>query len=252
LIYRKTLQKPKEQDFFFSWLVQRRLAKPIVYALKNSPITPNQVSIISILVGFVGVYYLFIGRYQTDLLGILILHFAAILDCVDGDLARTRGINSKLVGKFADYIKVIILDPLIPIGIGIGLVNNGYSLWWFISIVIVSFWKIAPQFAREHVVVRSLSNSKIDSINKELFLDPQQKMRKKQRSLIGWIIFLIKSIIGLPNALLNTVLILSILGYFIPEQSYYWIKEVLLLMIIVSYFGFFMIALIGEVKSLKK
>lgn len=67
MIYRETFQKPKEQDFFFSWLVQRRLAKPIVYLLKNSSITPNQISVISILVGFVGVFYLFFGGYQPDL-----------------------------------------------------------------------------------------------------------------------------------------------------------------------------------------
>ena len=50
--------KPKEDDFFFSWFIQRRIAKPLVILLSPTGITPNQISVLTIFVGFVGIFFL--------------------------------------------------------------------------------------------------------------------------------------------------------------------------------------------------
>ena len=253
-VYRK---KPKDNDFFSSWLFQRRIAKPIVLLLAPTSITPNQISAISVIVGLFGIFFLFKGLPIYDLIGIIILHLAAILDCVDGDLARTREMEFSLTGKFADYIKVIILDPLIPISLAIGLVNQSESIWWIISIVTASFWKMAPQFAREHILVRSLEKHP-ELVSKEkaipLFLDPQQSIKNKssRKNIFQLFVKLVKLIIGLPNALLNTLFVLSLLGLiFLSPLNYIILKKYLLGLIIVSYMGFFAKALLFEVKNMK-
>ena len=253
-VYRK---KPKDNDFFSSWLFQRRIAKPIVLLLAPTSITPNQISAISVIVGLFGIFFLFKGLPIYDLIGIIILQIAAILDCVDGDLARTREMEFSLTGKFADYIKVIILDPLIPISLAIGLVNQSESIWWIISIVTASFWKMAPQFAREHILVRSLEKHP-ELVSKEkaipLFLDPQQSIKNKssRKNIFQLFVKLVKLIIGLPNALLNTLFVLSLLGpIFLSPVNYIILKKCLLGLIVVSYLGFFAKALLLEVKKLK-
>ncbi len=246
-------QKEKELDFFFSWLVHRRIAKPIVFLLLRSRVTPNQVSVVSILVGLVGIYLLAIGNNTTDLSGILILHLAQILDCVDGDLVRSRNMESTLLGKFTDYIKTIIIDPLIPIAFTFGSVNQGYSIWWLMAMIVVSFWRIGPQYAREHVVVRSLEDKeKIHDLDAALFIDPQKKMASKNNrfSILNFGIKMVKGIIGLPNAMLNTILLITLFGFATQFEIYNNIKLILTIIIIFSYAIFFVLSLKNEVKTL--
>jgi hypothetical protein len=80
----------------------RPLGFRIALLLKSTPITPNAITVISIFVG-VGACLLF---YPADsllinLVGFLLLVFANILDCVDGQLARITGIKSK-IGRILD------------------------------------------------------------------------------------------------------------------------------------------------------
>jgi hypothetical protein len=250
-------QKPKDQDFLSSWLFQRRIAKPFVLLLAPTKITPNQISLISVLVGLIGIILLSFGTPLRDFLAVIILHIAAIIDCIDGDLARTRNTAGTLHGKFADFVKTLMIDPLIPIMLAVGLVNTGSSIWWLIAILIVSFWKIAPQFSREHVVIRSLEKYPELPQNKlaeTLFTDPQQQIKRQpeHRSLFQQASRIVNLIIGLPNAMLNTLLLLTGSGAFLLNFRHYTaFKNAFLALVIASYFVYSLKALILEFGKLK-
>ena len=99
--YRRT-KKPK--DILWNRLVARPLAAVLLVPVAKSPITPNQVTFISLAV-FVVAAALLVGLpgYAGLLIAVAVLELSYILDCVDGQLARLRGTTSP-VGAHLDFL----------------------------------------------------------------------------------------------------------------------------------------------------
>ena len=94
--------------------------------LKKTFITPIHVTLASIIVGLYSFYYFLKGDAYHDLIGILLFQLSFLLDCIDGDLARLRSENRvKLSGMYFDYLRSLLLEPVLPIFLTIGLVING-------------------------------------------------------------------------------------------------------------------------------
>jgi phosphatidylglycerophosphate synthase len=93
--------------------IQDPMAKQIVRFLKNTPVTPNQVTYFSVLVGFSSGYAFSFASQASLVLGGILLEITLVLDCVDGQLARAKGMSSEwgrlidgIAGYFA-YLAVI-------------------------------------------------------------------------------------------------------------------------------------------------
>ena len=87
--------------------IQDPIAKQIVRFLKNTPITPNQVTYFSVLVGFASGYAFSFASPESLILGGILLEATLVLDCVDGQLARAKGMASewgRLIDGIAGYI----------------------------------------------------------------------------------------------------------------------------------------------------
>ena len=80
--------------------VNRPLGRYLSKILIRAPISPNQVSIVSMLVGILSGCF-FTGRYFIS--GGLLLQLSAMIDCVDGDLARALYKESRF-GKWLDLV----------------------------------------------------------------------------------------------------------------------------------------------------
>ena len=121
-------------------IVDRTFYRPIGFKiaklLKNTSITPNMITVLSIFVG-VGAGFLF---YYDNLLynigGILLLVCANILDCVDGQLARLTGIKSK-IGRNLDGFAGDLWFASIYIGFALRLANE-YGTYWFFALAVLS------------------------------------------------------------------------------------------------------------------
>lgn len=86
--------------------VQDPLAKLIVGVLKNTWITPNQVTYFSVIVGFASGYAFSFASTTSLILGGFLLEATLVLDCVDGQLARVKGMASewgRLIDGIAGY-----------------------------------------------------------------------------------------------------------------------------------------------------
>jgi phosphatidylglycerophosphate synthase len=107
-------------DKYFNRPVGRLLSKMLVH----TPVSPNQVSVAATLLGLVSAWLFAGGNYLAALCGAILLQVSAIVDCVDGDLARVLFKESTL-GKWLD----IVGDQIVHIGvfaaIGIGLYRAG-------------------------------------------------------------------------------------------------------------------------------
>lgn len=104
-------------DGFVDRLLNRPLGRPLSKLLVRTSISPNQVSIVSILIGIVSAWFFARGDFVT---GALFFQLCAIIDCVDGDLARALFKQSRL-GKWLDLggDQVVHFSVFAAIGIGV-------------------------------------------------------------------------------------------------------------------------------------
>jgi phosphatidylglycerophosphate synthase len=98
-------------------LFNRPLGRPLAKLLVHTPITPNQVSIASILIGVASAWFFARGNFVA---GALVFQLCAIIDCVDGDLARVSLRQTRL-GKWLDLggDQVVHFSVFVAIGIGV-------------------------------------------------------------------------------------------------------------------------------------
>ncbi|MEM9488850.1 MAG: CDP-alcohol phosphatidyltransferase family protein [Myxococcota bacterium] len=101
-IYRAS-KKKKDINWWTEW-VCRPPAAVLVYALRNTPITPNQVTFLSLVVCAVA-GAIFVGQsgHAWVVLAALVFELSFILDCVDGQLARYRD-TSSVLGHLLDFL----------------------------------------------------------------------------------------------------------------------------------------------------
>jgi phosphatidylglycerophosphate synthase len=107
-------------DRFFNRPIGRILSKILV----RTSVSPNQVSVISILIGVVSGWFFATGRFLT---GAIVLQICAIVDCVDGDLARAL-FKQSFTGKWLDLIGDQVVHFAVFMGIGVGVARQNPSV----------------------------------------------------------------------------------------------------------------------------
>jgi phosphatidylglycerophosphate synthase len=101
-IYRAS-KKKKDINWWTEW-VCRPPASALVYALRNTRITPNQVTFLATFValGSCALFVVLPGWWGA-IVAALVFEFSFILDCVDGQLARLRKTASQ-IGHHLDFL----------------------------------------------------------------------------------------------------------------------------------------------------
>lgn len=128
----KSIETENKIDRIFYRPIGFRIAR----MLRGTGITPNMVTVISIFVG-AGTGFMFYHNNLTyTIIGILLLVFANILDCVDGQLARLTGIKSA-IGRILDGFAGDVWFASIYIGFALRLAND-YDTYWFFALAVVS------------------------------------------------------------------------------------------------------------------
>ncbi|MDD4514144.1 CDP-alcohol phosphatidyltransferase family protein [Massilibacteroides sp.] len=128
----KSIETENKVDRVFYRPIGFRIAR----LLKDTGITPNVITIISIFVGGVVGYFFYVNNIVYTIIGILLLVFANILDCVDGQLARMTGIKSA-IGRILDGMAGDIWFTSIYIGFALRLMNI-YDTAWFFGLAVLS------------------------------------------------------------------------------------------------------------------
>ncbi|RLG77281.1 MAG: CDP-alcohol phosphatidyltransferase family protein [Thermoprotei archaeon] len=105
------LYLPKSTDGPVSRYINRRISGPMTYLIVRLgiPLTPNQVSVISFLLGVVAAWLYLSGMPIAA--GVMV-QIASIVDGVDGELARLKKMTSKR-GAFLDAVLDRLVDILV-------------------------------------------------------------------------------------------------------------------------------------------
>lgn len=128
----KSIETENKIDRIFYRPIGFRIAR----MLRGTGITPNMVTIISIFVGAAVGFMFYHDSLTYNILGILLLITANILDCVDGQLARLTGIKSA-IGRILDGFAGDIWFASIYIGFALRL-SHDYGTDWFFALAVLS------------------------------------------------------------------------------------------------------------------
>jgi phosphatidylglycerophosphate synthase len=101
-IYRSS-KKKKDINWFTEWIA-RPPGAVVVYFLRNTKITPNQITFASAFVGAGAcAMFIFLTGWAWLVAAALVFEFSFVLDCADGQLARHRKIASP-IGHLLDFL----------------------------------------------------------------------------------------------------------------------------------------------------
>jgi phosphatidylglycerophosphate synthase len=137
----------RESDGFLARHISRRVSRPLSLVLAQTPITPNQVTIMNTLLGLFAAYLLARGSYWHQLAGSLLFVLCVIADGIDGEIARLK-LKESNFGHLLDVITDNIVHLAIFLGLGAGLYrSSGDSLYMGL------FWLLVGGFLLNIVVV---------------------------------------------------------------------------------------------------
>lgn len=164
---REITQKEKiegrERPWFYTSL-QRGPSIYITRILINTSVSPNTISVFSILSGVIGSMLLVTPTQTTFILGILLCYLHILLDKVDGEIARYKK-QFSLRGVFLDEINHLVVPTLFFVGMTFHLllyVSLEPRTLFFVLIsgiaaaiavsLIRTGWSLAPQiFAKKYI-----------------------------------------------------------------------------------------------------
>jgi phosphatidylglycerophosphate synthase len=123
--------KASLKDMAVEEMVDLYLFRPIAFVLVKMiyrfPITPNQLSLLSLIAGIAaGVFYSF-GDHRSFIYAGLLYTLSHILDCSDGMIARLKK-NGTPIGRIIDGWADYITSVAVYIGLLIGLHNGAFQL----------------------------------------------------------------------------------------------------------------------------
>ena len=128
--------------------MDRNFNRPVVLAsrlLIHTPVSPNAISVVATGIGVLSAIYFARGEAHLMILGAVLLQCSAIIDCVDGDLARISHKESR-TGKWLDLggDQLVHLCLLASIGMGLYRMHDQSGPWLWLGIaaalgVVLSF-----------------------------------------------------------------------------------------------------------------
>ncbi len=103
----------------------QRAARVLVRPLVKSPVTPNQVTVATLVIALAGAWLMAVGQFGWGA-GLFVL--ARFMDHFDGELARQKGMSSRL-GYYLDYVAGTGSYGALFMGMGMGLMDGPLGGW---------------------------------------------------------------------------------------------------------------------------
>lgn len=129
----KSSLKMVEVEEVFDLFFYRPLAFILVKTIYSTKITPNQLTVISIIFGITAGCVYATGSPYSCLYGAILFTLYNIIDCSDGQLARLKK-NGTHTGRIIDGAADYITATAVFIGLGFGYPVKSYDhkMWWLL------------------------------------------------------------------------------------------------------------------------
>ncbi len=100
--------------------INKRLSFPLTKTLLNTSLTPNVLTMLIFVMGLCGAFFVASSNYGLRVLGVSLLQLNSILDGCDGEMARIKGLSSKL-GAWMDTVADDILNNVLFVALVVGV-----------------------------------------------------------------------------------------------------------------------------------
>jgi phosphatidylglycerophosphate synthase len=118
-------------------LVDPVVAPAVAFIANRTPITPNVITVGSLLLGLACAGAFLLHTWTWLLIGALLYHLSFTLDCMDGKVARLKG-NGSAIGGLLDYIFDRIRVVVVTLGLFGGQFQaTGQARYFYAGIVTV-------------------------------------------------------------------------------------------------------------------
>jgi phosphatidylglycerophosphate synthase len=121
----------REGDSVLVRVLDRRLSQAITKRLMRTPVTPNQITLLSAAIGLSGAFFLAQPSLVLQVLGSLLFLLSTIIDGCDGEIARLTFQESEFGAKLDVIMDNVVHLFLFP-GIALGLYRRGYDTLYFV------------------------------------------------------------------------------------------------------------------------
>lgn len=98
--------------------------------LLRTPLTPNQITFISVLVFLTGVGLFLMLTRSYAILGAGLVFFATVLDGCDGEMARFRKMKGPVGGYYAEPVSHDVQYGMMFFPLGLAASLATHSIWW--------------------------------------------------------------------------------------------------------------------------
>ncbi len=109
--------------------IARQLGYLLSLIVIRLPVSANQVTFISMLVGLTGCWFFTYGELIWNIYGALLLVLSYALDYCDGVIARLKNQSSPYGAAFDDFVDWLV-DTAIFAGLGYGAWIADGNIWW--------------------------------------------------------------------------------------------------------------------------
>jgi phosphatidylglycerophosphate synthase len=152
-------------------------ARRVSHVFIVNSVSPNLITLVSALLGIIGCWFLLSETLTTVLIGALLVYLYAVLDLVDGDVARALSRTSTLGGfidtSFDKLIEFLLFLVLILIGL-----REDYNATYVLLIIISYFLFSFSQFI---MVYSRLASQRASTLPTKIKNKPTQPPLKKSK-----------------------------------------------------------------------
>lgn len=106
----------------------QRIARVLVRPLARTPVTPNHVTTVTLILALAGAALFALGDPTAGYWGAGLFVLARFLDHFDGELARLKGTSSRF-GYYYDYVTGAVSYAALFMGLGIGHAAGPIGIW---------------------------------------------------------------------------------------------------------------------------
>jgi len=173
----------------FDLYLFRPFAFLLVKLIYRTPITPNQLSVSSMITGILSSVFFSLGTVSSFLVGGILYGLTRVLDCSDGMVARLKK-NGTMIGRIVDGTVDYVNGVVIYVGFFVGINRAGFDFFLPNLILVLGaglcmiFHSIVIDYYRSQFLAHALGKKRSPREDKEMFSVELKKLKKKKGRLV--------------------------------------------------------------------